>query len=198
MLGNSSKKIRYSKANIPSQTNLQVESRTGQSGGTAGGFETSSDGQVKGTAAGTSKNNNLDSSNDDQLMRANTEQIPQNFSDSSITKISIESGGNITGNKSGIFGQLNKEPFKMEWRNFFEEDELNRAYQIVEVEQRDETDNDCSNESMGSNSDPSEDNFDEDDVYRKVYKVDNPEELIEAKKQKEQEFIEKVQADQIT
>ena len=128
-------------------------------------------------------------------MRANTEQIPQNFSDSSITKISIESGGNITDSKSGIFGQLNKEPFKMEWRNFFEEDELNRAYQIVEVEQRDETDNDCSNESMGSNSDPSEDNFDEDEVYRKVYKVDNPEELIEAKKQKEQEFIEKVQAD---
>ena len=83
----------------------------------------------------------------------------------------------------------------MEWRNFFEEDELNRAYQIVEVEQRDETDNDCSNESMGSNSDPSEDNFDEDEVYRKVYKVDNHEELIGAKKQKEQEFIEKVQAD---
>lgn len=51
---------------------------------------------------------------------------------------------------------------------------------------------------MGSNSDPSEDNFDEDEVYRKVYKVDNPEEIIEAKKQKEQEFIEEVQAEQIS
>ena len=38
---------------------------------------------------------------------------------------------------------------------------------------------------MGSNSNPSEDNFDEDEVYRKVYKVDNPEEIIEAKKQLE-------------
>ena len=115
-------------------------------------------------------------------MRANTEQIPQNFSDSSIAKFSIESTGNLTGSKSNIFGQLNKDAIKMEWRNFFEEDELNRAYQIIEVEQRDETDNDCSNESMGSNSDPSEDNFDEDEVYRRVYKVENPEEIIETKK----------------
>lgn len=38
---------------------------------------------------------------------------------------------------------------------------------------------------MGSNSNPSEDNFDEDEVYRKVYKVDNPEVLIEEKKQRE-------------
>lgn len=172
ILANSSKKFKYSKANLPSQSNLKAEMRTGQSGGT-GGFETSSDGGVKGTATGTSKHNNLDSSNDDQLMRANTEQIPQNFSDTSITKISIESTGNAS--RSGIFGQLRKDPIRMEWRNFFEEDELNRAYQIVEVEQRDETDNDCSDESMGSNSDPSEDNFDEDEVYRKVYKLDNPE-----------------------
>ena len=126
-------------------------------------------------------------------MRANTEQIPQNFSDSSIAKFSIESTGNLTGSKSNIFGQLNKDAIKMEWRNFFEEDELNRAYQIIEVEQRDETDNDCSNESMGSNSDPSEDNFDEDEVYRRVYKVENPEEIIETKKQMEQELISKVQ-----
>lgn len=60
------------------------------------------------------------------------------------------------------------------------------------MEQRDETDNECSKESMGSNSDPSEDNFDDDEVYRKVYKLENAEEMIEAKKQKEQEFIEKV------
>ena len=97
-----------------------------------------------------------------------------------------------------MFGQLRKDPMRLEWRNFFEEDELNRAYQIVEVEQRDETDNECSDESMGSNSNPSEDNFEEDEVYRKVYKFKNPEELIEAKKQKEQEFIEKVQTEQIS
>ena len=103
----------------------------------------------------------------------------------------------MTGSRSGIFGNLRKDPLRMEWRNFFEEDELNRAYQIVEVEQRDETDNDCS-ESMGSDSNPSEDNFDEDEVYRKVYKVDNPEAFLEEKKQKEQEFIEKVQKEKIS
>ena len=106
--------------------------------------------------------------------------------------------GNMTGSRSGIFGNLRKDPLRMEWRNFFEEDELNRAYQIVEVEQRDETDNDCSNESMGSDSNPSEDNFDEDEIYRKVYKVDNPEAFLEEKKQKEQEFIEKVQKEKIS
>ena len=90
-------------------------------------------------------------------MRSNTEQIPPNFSDSSITKLSIESTGNMTGggNRSGMFGQLRKDPMRLEWRNFFEEDELNRAYQIVEVEQRDQTDNECSYDSMGSNSNPS-------------------------------------------
>jgi hypothetical protein len=40
----------------------------------------------------------------------------------------------------------------------------------VEVEQRDETDSN-SGESMGSNSNPSEDNFDEEEVYKNVYRV---------------------------
>lgn len=68
---------------------------------------------------------------------------------------------------------------------------MDRAYQIVEVEQRDETDgeSDCS---MGSNSNPSEDNFDEEKVYRDVYGVDNAMDHIEAKRKKEEEFIEKV------
>jgi hypothetical protein len=34
----------------------------------------------------------------------------------------------MTGSKSGIFGQLRKDPIRLEWRNFFEEDELKRAY----------------------------------------------------------------------
>jgi len=45
----------------------------------------------------------------------------------------------------------------------------------VEVEQRDETDNDDEGEaSMGSNSDPSEDNLDAEEVYRDVYGLKNP------------------------
>ena len=90
----------------------------------------------------------------------------------------------------GIFGKN----LKADWREYFEGDELDKAYQIVEVEQRDETDQDsCSDGSMGSNSNPSEDNFDEEEVYRKVYGVKNPEQIIEKKKIIEKEFIEKVQ-----
>ena len=48
---------------------------------------------------------------------------------------------------------------------------------------------------MGSDSDPSGDNLDEEEVYRDVYGVSNPGRLIEQKKQREQEFIEKVQTD---
>jgi hypothetical protein len=62
---------------------------------------------------------------------------------------------------------------KADWREYFEDAELDKAYQIVEVEQRDETDAE-SETSMGSNSNPSEDNFDEEEVYRKVYGVKNP------------------------
>jgi hypothetical protein len=57
---------------------------------------------------------------------------------------------------------------------------LDKAYQIVEVEQRDETDNEASSD--GSNSNPSEDNFDEEEVYRNVYGFKNPEEIIEKRK----------------
>jgi hypothetical protein len=85
---------------------------------------------------------------------------------------------------------------KPDWREFFEGDELDKAYQIVEVEQRDVTDRESvSDESMGSNSNPSEDNFDEEEVYRNVYGVKNPEEILEIRKAKEQEFFEKVQSD---
>lgn len=63
---------------------------------------------------------------------------------------------------------------RLDWREYFDGDELDKAYQIVEVEQRDETDNYYSEESMGSNSDPSEDNFDEEEVYRNVYCIKNP------------------------
>lgn len=69
---------------------------------------------------------------------------------------------------------------QLAWRDFFEGEELDRAYQIVEVEQRDETDGENSaEETMGSDSDPSGDNLDEEEVYRNVYGVKNPERLIE-------------------
>ena len=48
---------------------------------------------------------------------------------------------------------------------------------------------------MGSDSDPSGDNLDEEEVYRNLYGVSNPEQLLEMKKQREQEFFDRVQAD---
>ena len=47
---------------------------------------------------------------------------------------------------------------------------------------------------MGSNSNPSEDNFDEEEVYQNIYGLKNPEQYLEFKKAKEQEFIVEVQS----
>jgi len=46
---------------------------------------------------------------------------------------------------------------------------------------------------MGSNSNPSEDNFDEEEVYRNLYRVQNPGDFLEQRKMKEKEFIAKVE-----
>lgn len=72
---------------------------------------------------------------------------------------------------------------QLDWRTYFKDEELDKAYQIVEVEQRDETDNnsDCS---MGSNSNPSEDNLDEELMYEEIYKIKNFGEKIKNRKQK--------------
>lgn len=70
------------------------------------------------------------------------------------------------------------------WREFFSGEELDKAYQIVEVEQRDESDGDGS-ASMGSNSNPSEDNLDEEEVYRDVYGIKDASSVLAQKKQRE-------------
>ena len=49
---------------------------------------------------------------------------------------------------------------------------------------------------MGSNSNPSEDNFDEEEVYQNIYGLKNPEQYLEIKKAKEQEFKEKIMTQQ--
>jgi hypothetical protein len=50
---------------------------------------------------------------------------------------------------------------------------------------------------MGSNSNPSEDNFDVEEVYRDVYGVKNVENVLKNKKNKEQEFFQKVKSDHV-
>lgn len=53
-----------------------------------------------------------------------------------------------------------------DWRAYFHEEELETAFQAVEIEKRDIPEEDSS---CGSNSNPSEDNFDPDEIYEKVY-----------------------------
>ena len=149
----------------PSQMNLQV------------GYDTSSDGGMNGTAAQTTNVNNFESSNDDPLMRSNTEKLNgKNLSDSGqMSNTNSKDTGNIMGSLSQFGGKKNVN-LKADWREYFQDEELDKAYQIVEVEQRDETDHESlGDESMGSNSNPSEDNFDEEEGYRNVYGVKNPE-----------------------
>ena len=51
---------------------------------------------------------------------------------------------------------------------------------------------------MGSNSNPSEDNLDEEDVYKNIYGLNNAEEFMESRKIKEAEFIEKLEMENQT
>lgn len=154
--------------------------------------DTSSDNALRNAATpGTGKlNNEQGSSNDEDFLRANTEQIAKQ-SDTITSHRSHEAGPNL-------LSSAMQQKQRMDWREYFEGEELDKAYQIVEVEQRDETDNEeDENRSMGSNSNPSEDNLDEEEVYRNVYGVKNPEVLIESRKIKQKEFIDKVQKEEL-
>lgn len=135
-------------------------------------------------------------------MRSNTEQVNfVNLSDGKTDGQNSSANGKDSGGLASlsVFGNKNHTKPRLDWREYFEDTELDKAYQIVEVEQRDETDNDEEGEaSMGSNSDPSEDNFDAEEVYRDVYGLKNPQEIINKRKIKEQEFIEKIQNEEAT
>lgn len=56
-----------------------------------------------------------------------------------------------------------------DWRNYFNPDELDKAFQAVEIENRDIPEE--ASEDGGSNSDPSDDNLDQDEIYEKVYEL---------------------------
>jgi hypothetical protein len=55
-----------------------------------------------------------------------------------------------------------------DWRLYFQEKELDNAFQVVEVEQREISEE---GSSAGSSSNPSEDNLDAEEIYEKVYKL---------------------------
>ena len=98
--------------------------------------DTSSDNALRNAATpGTGKlNHEQGSSNDEDFLRSNTEQIAKH-SDTITSHRSHEAWPN---HLSSVMQQKQR----MDWREYFEGEELDKAYQIVEVEQRDETDND--------------------------------------------------------
>lgn len=54
------------------------------------------------------------------------------------------------------------------WRQYFQEQELEEAYKVVEIEKKDDLNDDFSD---GSSSNPSQDNLDIEEIYEKVYQL---------------------------
>ena len=55
----------------------------------------------------------------------------------------------------------------IDWRNYFNPDELDNAFQVVEIEKRDIPEE--NSEDGGSDSDPSDGNLDPEEIYSQVY-----------------------------
>ena len=63
----------------------------------------------------------------------------------------------------------------------------------MEIEQRDMSEED---ESGGSMSNPSEDNYNEEKIVQEVYGLDNADKIINEKKKKAQEFVHMLEKEQ--
>jgi hypothetical protein len=91
------------------------------------------------------------------MMRSYIEKLyEKNLSDSGqISNTNSKDTSNIMGSMIEFGGKKNLN-LKAGWREYFEREDLDKAYQIVEVEQRNETYcESISDQSMGSNSNPS-------------------------------------------
>ena len=64
------------------------------------------------------------------------------------------------------------------WRSYFNQDELEKAFQVVEIQNEDIPEEDSQDE--GSDSNPSDDNLSEAEIYEKVYEL--PPDLSKNKK----------------
>ena len=71
-----------------------------------------------------------------------------------------------------------------DWRHFFEETELDKAFQRVEVEQREISEE---GSSAGSSSNPSEDNLDQNELAENVYNLNEQKKQLKMLQRKEQE-----------
>lgn len=65
-----------------------------------------------------------------------------------------------------------------DWRSYFNQDELEKAFQVVEIQNEDIPEEDS--QDIGSDSNPSDDNLSEAEIYEKVYEL--PPDLSKNKK----------------
>ena len=70
-----------------------------------------------------------------------------------------------------------------DWRHFFEENELDKAFQRVEIEQREISEEGTS---AGSTSNPSDDNLDQDELAENVYNLEDDKHKLLVLQRKEQ------------
>ena len=71
-------------------------------------------------------------------------------------------------------GEKPEEANGVNWREYFRDEELDDAYLHVEVQKEDDPDEDLTD---GSSSNPSQDNFDLQEMYEQIYQVSNAQEL---------------------
>lgn len=76
------------------------------------------------------------------------------------------------------------------WRQYFKDQELEEAYQHVEV---DKLDDPLDSSSEGSSENPSEDNFDIKEMYEKIYEITNLEAIEQERLHLRARFAEEIQ-----
>ena len=79
-------------------------------------------------------------------------------------ELSVDS---LSQSNAGLISTRRFELMSRDWRTYFQQEELEKAFQVVEIEQRDIPEENSSDE--GSCSNPSEGNFDTGEIYENVY-----------------------------
>ena len=103
-----------------------------------------------------------------------------------------ESKDTLSGSNFEHMSSRRLEMMSRDWRHFFEENELDKAFQRVEIEQREISEEGTS---AGSTSNPSDDNLDQDELAENVYNLEDDKHklIVLAKKEQEEKLIASVQ-----
>ena len=102
-----------------------------------------------------------------------------------------ESKDTLSGSNLEHMSSRRLELMNRDWRHFFEETELDNAFQRVEIEQKDISEEGTD---AGSTSNPSEDNLDEDELAANIYNLEDEKFKIQKalKMENEQKLIAQV------